>query len=79
MKTRMLFFGFTADAVGKREIEIDLADGATVGGLLEQIKQENPGLNQNKLLIALNEEYVEPETAINDGDTLAVFTAVSGG
>ncbi|MBA2378019.1 MAG: MoaD/ThiS family protein [Blastocatellia bacterium] len=75
----ILFFGATADAVGKREIEIDLVDGATVGGVLEQLKQANPGLGKHKLLFALNEVYVERETEIKEGDTLAVFTAVSGG
>lgn len=79
MTINLLFFGATADAVGKREIEIDLADGATVGGLLEHLKQANPGLNQHKLLVALNEEYALPDAVVQNGDTVAVFTAVSGG
>lgn len=76
---KILFFGATTDIVGSREIEKGHKVGLTVGGLLEQIKQANPGLSQHKLLVALNEEYVTPETTVNDGDTLAVFTAVSGG
>lgn len=74
---KTLFFGATADIVGKREIYLEY--GSTVGGVLEQLKQTNPGLSKHKLLVALNEEYVSPETTVRDGDTLAVFTAVSGG
>jgi molybdopterin converting factor small subunit len=79
MKVKLLFFGATADTVGKREIEFDLTPGSTVGQVLENIKLTNPGLSKHKLLVALNEEYVSPESAVRDGDTLAVFTAVSGG
>jgi molybdopterin converting factor small subunit len=76
---KALFFGATADFVGEHEIPIELADGATVGEFFERLVQENPGLLAHKLLFALNEEYVSAETAITRGDTLAIFTAVSGG
>lgn len=79
MKVMLLFFGSTADAVGKRELGLDLGNGSTVSDVIEQLKLEHPGLSKQKLLVALNEEYVSVDTAINDGDTLAVFTAVSGG
>lgn len=79
MKTRLLFFGATADAVGKREIGFDFAEGSTIDEVLEKVKQENPSLGNQKLLVALNEEYVSLDTSVRDGDTLAVFTAVSGG
>ncbi len=76
---RIFFFGATADIVEIREIEFDLANASTVGEVLEQLIQNNPGLGKHKLLVALNEEYVSHETAVRDGDTLAVFKAVSGG
>ncbi|HMO79452.1 MAG TPA: MoaD/ThiS family protein [Pyrinomonadaceae bacterium] len=79
MAVTLLFFGATADAVGKREIKIELGDGATVGQVLGNITQTHPGLGVHKLLIALNEEYVSLDTSVKDGDTLAIFTAVSGG
>lgn len=79
MTVNLIFFGATADAVGKREIELDLADGATVDDALDQLKQSNSGLGKHKLLIALNEEYVSLDMTVRDGDTLAIFTAVSGG
>ena len=79
IRISILFFGATADAVGKRAVELDLANGSTVGEVVERLKQEMPGLGKHKLLIARNEEYVLPENVVEAGDELAVFTAVSGG
>jgi molybdopterin converting factor small subunit len=79
MKVKILFFGATAHAVGRREIGLELGNGSTVGDALNQLKQSNPGLGKHKLFVALNEEYVSLDTSVQDGDTLAIFTAVSGG
>lgn len=79
MSIQVLFFGITADVVGKRELAFEIEDGSVVGNVIEQLQREHPALTKHKLLVALNEEYVSADTALNDGDTLAVFTAVSGG
>lgn len=79
MKTRVLFFGVTADVVGRREIVMDLENGLTVDSVIELLQQATPSLDKHKLIVALNEEYVSPKTTVKSGDTLAVFTAVSGG
>ena len=79
MKVRVLFFGATADAVGKREITFPISERDTASDVLEQLAADHPGLRNHKLLLAINEEYVAPETCLNDGDKVAVFTAVSGG
>jgi molybdopterin converting factor small subunit len=76
---KILFFGATADAFGRREADLDLAEWVTVADVIDQLKQEHSGLNKHKLLVALNEEYVSHDTMVRNGDTLAVFTAVSGG
>lgn len=79
MQITILFFGATADLVGTRSAEFEFPESTTVGPVLEKLKQKNPGLDKHKLLVALNEEYVSPKTTVKSGDTLAVFTAVSGG
>lgn len=79
MSITTLFFGATADLFGAREIKFDDVNGSTVGEVLARLKQTNPDLNRHKLLVALNEEYVSLDASVKDGDTLAVFTAVSGG
>ena len=79
MRVQVLFFGATADAVGEREIEIDLPDGAKAENVFAQIIAAYPNLEQYKLLFAINQEYANSDKIIKDGDELAVFTAVSGG
>ena len=79
MKVKVLFFGATADAIGEREIEIDLPDGTKSGDAFAQIVATYPNLKQYSLLFAINQEYADGEKIINNGDELAVFTAVSGG
>ncbi len=79
MKVQVLFFGATADAVGKREIEIDLADKTRAENAFRQIVREFPQLEKHSLLFALNQEYVSGDETISDGDELAIFTHVSGG
>ncbi len=79
MKVQVLFFGATADAVGKREIEIDLADKTRAENAFRQIVREFPQLEKHSLLFALNQEYVSGDETISHGDELAIFTHVSGG
>jgi molybdopterin converting factor subunit 1 len=75
----VLFFGATADAVGSRELELTVEESATVGSITDHLSQQHPTLAKHQLLIAVNEEYADPDTVLNDGDELALFTAVSGG
>lgn len=79
MSVRILFFGATADAVGLRELELPAEEGTTAGSLIDQLSKQHPALAKHKLLIAVNEEYGDPNSVLNRGDEIAVFTAVSGG
>ena len=79
MKVQVLFFGATADAVGEREIELDLPENARAGEIFAEITDRFPQLKQHSLLFSINQEYAKGDEAIKNGDELAVFTAVSGG
>ncbi|HEX8246928.1 MAG TPA: MoaD/ThiS family protein [Pyrinomonadaceae bacterium] len=79
MKVQILFFGATAQAIGEREIEFDLAEQTTAADALRQILRQFPQLEQHSLLFAVNQEYASGAETIRNGDELAVFTAVSGG
>lgn len=79
MKLNVLFFGATADIVGKRRIEIPLTGDMRAGTLFEQILTEFPRLKEHCLLFSINQEYAGEEKIVGDGDELAIFTAVSGG
>ncbi len=79
MKVQVLFFGATAEAVGEREIEFDLAEQTRVKEAFNQILKQFPLLEKHSLLFAVNQEYASGDEIIKSGDELAVFTAVSGG
>lgn len=79
MSVKVLFFGATADAVGSRELEFATDENTTANSLISQLSQTHPVLAKHKLLIAVNEEYADGDTVLNDGDEVAIFTAVSGG
>jgi molybdopterin converting factor small subunit len=79
MKVRVLFFGATADAAGRRDDEVQVEAGSSLGSVTDVLLQNYPSLNTHKLLFALNEEYAPPDRQLADGDELAVFTPVSGG
>jgi molybdopterin synthase sulfur carrier subunit len=79
MKVQVLFFGATADAVGEKEIKIDLESKTKVTDAFEQIVSAYPNLQKHTLLFALNQEYAHGNETLNEGDELGIFTAVSGG
>ena len=76
---RVLFFGQTAEIVGTRELEISMDQSKTANEAFAEILEKYPLLKENKLLFAVNQEYSTGEEVINNGDELAIFTAVSGG
>lgn len=79
MKVQVLFFGATADETGEREISFDVRENAQADTVFGEIVEKFPRLAAHKLLFAVNQQYANGDEIINDGDELAVFTAVSGG
>jgi molybdopterin converting factor small subunit len=79
MKVRVLFFGATASSVGTRELDAVLDEPKSPADILSELATDHPDLKSHKLLFAVNEEYVDSNRPLNDGDELAIFTAVSGG
>ena len=79
MTVKILFFGATADAVGKRRVEVALDAETPAGSVFDQVLKEFPQLKDRKLLFSVNQEYTGADRLVRDGDELAIFTAVSGG
>jgi molybdopterin converting factor small subunit len=79
MNLTILFFGATSDIAGERRITLDAPDEVSIAEVIKQLLEMFPDLGKLKLLAALNEEYVPADTISKDGDTIAIFTPVSGG
>jgi molybdopterin converting factor subunit 1 len=78
---RVLFFGAARDAAGCDEAELKLAPPHNSASAFAQLLDAYPDLSRfgKSLLLAVNQEYAQPDREIFDGDELAVFPPVSGG
>ena len=81
MKVTVQFFAAARDRAGAKNIEIELAEGATVGTLRAAIVEACPALTDiaAHLHIALGDSYATDDTVITRTHRVACFPPVSGG
>ena len=81
MTIKVLFFARCVDIVGSRHVELSVAAGTNVAGVVELLVEQHPGLRPLSEIasVAVNAEYCNPETTLQDGDELAIIPPVSGG
>jgi len=81
MKVRLLFFAVLRDIAGAGERDLDLPAGTTAAQVWDSLRQQYAQLAgyAQPPLIAVNESYASPETALHDGDELAFIPPVAGG
>ncbi|OGO49796.1 MAG: molybdopterin converting factor subunit 1 [Chloroflexi bacterium RBG_16_68_14] len=81
MKVHVRLFAGLQDLLGQRNVTLELADGATVSHLREQLGREYPVISPflSTLVCAVDEEYVPGDHALRDGDDVALIPPVSGG
>ena len=82
MTVRVRLFAILRERAGSDSVELDLADGATVGDALKALAK-HPGLSEALRLIpvgtAVNREYAGPDAELRPNDELALIPPVSGG
>src|SRR5512139_1558828 len=81
MKIRVKAFAGARDAMGQRDLTLDVPEGSTVALLLDRLAAERPGLQAMKasLRVAVNREYAEAGRQLADDDEVALIPPVSGG
>jgi MoaE-MoaD fusion protein len=81
MRVRVLFFGMLKEMVTKSSDSVELRDGATLGDLLTHYERQIPQLKEWRasLALAVNQEYVSPDTKLKENDEVAILPPVSGG
>ena len=69
------------DLVGKRDVVLELPDGATVEQLRDRLGEEYPIVQPflTTLVCAVDEEYVPPEYVLREGEDVALIPPISGG
>jgi len=81
MHVKVKLFGSVREAAGSSEISEEIAEGACVSDLREQLSGLYPLIEKygSHLRIAVNCEIATETTALADGDEVALLPPVSGG
>ena len=80
MNITLLFFGITADLIGKTTRVMALESAMTIGAFKLVLKEKYPKLEKiDSYAIAVNETYAEAGFVLKEGDVVAVIPPVSGG
>jgi molybdopterin converting factor subunit 1 len=81
MRVHVLYFGIVRERIGLREEDVELSTGSTVADLAAVLSARHGDLAAGvaTLRLAVNLEYVGPETVLRDDDEVAVIPPVSGG
>jgi molybdopterin synthase catalytic subunit len=76
MQVSVKLFAGLRERAGADELELELPDGASVGDALAELAALTEGLC---VVMAVNEEYADPDLLLSGGDELALIPPVSGG
>jgi molybdopterin synthase catalytic subunit len=76
MRVTVRLFAQLRERAGRRELELDLPDGARVADALAAVSDLAAGL---PLVMAVNREYAAEDAVLQPGDELALIPPVSGG
>jgi molybdopterin converting factor subunit 1 len=81
VRVHVLYFARLKDVMGTDGETLDLDAGARARDVLRvlETRPEWSGVKDLPLLLAVNEEVVDGNRALNDGDRLALLPPVSGG
>jgi MoaD family protein len=81
MNVRVKFYAQLRELIGVRELELELAPGATVRELLENIYAQQPALRayDKSILIGAGLEFVDRNYRLNPDEEIAIMPPVQGG
>ncbi len=81
MRIKILYFSSIKDKIGKKEEELELKEQIPVSKLIDILKEKYPHISEyfNRVMIAVNEDYVEENYLLREGDVIAIIPPVSGG
>ncbi len=80
MHLNILLFGITREMAGHPCVRVELPDQANVAQLRQHLEAAYPQLRQlASVVVAVNEEYAQPDRVLQPTDEVALIPPVSGG
>ena len=81
MRVKISFFAHCREIAGKESMEVELKEGATGEDLWRSLEAKFPEFEELSSFVALavNEEYVNSDIVLKDGDRVSLIPPVSGG
>jgi molybdopterin converting factor subunit 1 len=81
MTIKVMLFAQCSDIVGSRQLEITPAPNTSVQDLVNSLIKKHPklGAMERSIMISVNQEYVDRDQLLADGDEVAMIPPVSGG
>ena len=78
MNIHVLFFASLKEHLGKAEMQLELASSQDISALWTMLSTDIEAL-PGQVLFAVNQEYVDADYQLKDGDEVAFFPPVTGG
>ena len=81
MRVAVKLFGSIREAVGEKELSVDLPGGATARELRRRLAEHHPVFDTfgDRVAVSVQLEVVPLDTVLSDGDEVAFLPPVSGG
>ncbi len=80
MKLNLLLFGITRDIVGQLKLTHEMPESATVPQLVASLQHRYPKFKElDAMMVAVNNEYGQPDQRLHEDDEIALIPPVSGG
>jgi molybdopterin synthase sulfur carrier subunit len=81
MRVKVKLFSAFRDIVGAKEEDVELPDGTTVSGLLEDYIRRFPqmGRFRDHIVLSVNSQFGAATRVLKDGDIVSFLPPVSGG
>ena len=77
MNNKVLFFGILEDVVGSKEIIISNINSSDE--LIKRIKYLYPELGNKTFQVSVNQQLINTNTTLNNGDEIALLPPFAGG
>lgn len=81
MRVRVKFFSSFSNLAGTNEVELEVPEGTTLGGIIEEVLRRYPQLRQfaEFMNTSVNNRVADRNTPLKEGDKVGVFPPLGGG